>query len=94
MSEGMVCSRLYSDRITQVDQFDSAEFTMLVEIDNNVVGFDICSPALITIWRLRTHGEVRFHSIPVCAMFFSCIVASPLSTTLVTFLTSSSSSFR
>lgn len=94
MSEGMVCTRLYSDRITQVYQFDPAECTMLVEVDDNVVGFDVCSPALVKIGRPRTHEEVRFHSIPVCARFFSCIVASPLSTTLVTLLTSSSSSFR
>ncbi len=50
MSEGMARSRLYSDRITQVNQFDPAECTILIEIDNNVVGFDICSPALVTPW--------------------------------------------
>ena len=46
----MVCSGLYSDRITQVDQFDPAECTMLVEIDDNVVRFDVCSPALVKTW--------------------------------------------
>ena len=47
MSEGMVCSRLYSNRITQVYHFDPAECTMLVEIDDNVVRLDVCSPALV-----------------------------------------------
>ena len=49
MSEGMVCSRLYLNGITQVDQFDPAECTLLVEIDNNVVGFNVCSPALVDL---------------------------------------------
>jgi len=93
MTKGMVCSRLYLNGIPQIDQFNPADCTMLVEIDDNVVGFDICSPALVKYGILRVHGEVRLHNIPVCAIFFSCIVASPLSTTLVTFLTSSSSNF-
>jgi len=50
MGKGMVCSRLYSDGITQVDQFDPAECTMLVEIDDNVVGFYVCSSALVKSW--------------------------------------------
>lgn len=41
VSKGMLCSRLYSDRITQVYDFDPAECTLLVEIDDNVVGFDV-----------------------------------------------------
>ncbi len=49
MSKGG-CSRLDSDGITQVDKFDPAECTMLVGIDDNVVGFDIYSPALIKPW--------------------------------------------
>ena len=44
MGEGMICSRLYFDGIAQVDQFDSAEGTMLIQIDHNVVGLDICCP--------------------------------------------------
>jgi len=46
MNKGMVCSRLYSDGMTQVYQFDPAECAMLIEIDNIVIGFDVCSPAL------------------------------------------------
>lgn len=46
----MMCSRLYSDGIAQVDQFDPAERIMLVEIDENVVGFYVCSPALVKSW--------------------------------------------
>lgn len=47
MSKGMVCSRPYSDGITQVNQFDPAQCTMLVKIDDNVVGFDVYSLALV-----------------------------------------------
>lgn len=43
MSKGVLCSWLYFDRVTQVDYFDPAEFALLVEIDDYVVGFDICS---------------------------------------------------
>ena len=47
MSEDMVCSRLYSDGITQVDQFNPAECAMLIEINDYVVGFDVCNPASV-----------------------------------------------
>ena len=50
MSKGMVCGRLYSDGVTQIDQFDPAESTMLVEIDDNVVGFDVYIPASVKRW--------------------------------------------
>ena len=46
----MVCGRLYCDGITQVDQFDPAECTVLVEIDDDVVGFNVCSPASGKSW--------------------------------------------
>jgi hypothetical protein len=51
MSKGMVRSRPNSDRITHVDQLDPAKCTMLVKIDDNVVGFDVCSPALVKLSR-------------------------------------------
>ena len=50
MSKAMVCSRSYLDRIIQVNQFDHAKFIMLIKIDDNVVGFDVCSPALVKSW--------------------------------------------
>ena len=47
MSERVVCSRLYFNRITQVDEFNPAECTTLVKIDDYVVGFNICSAASV-----------------------------------------------
>ena len=39
----MMCSRLDFDGIALVDRFDFADRFMLVEIDDDIVGFDICS---------------------------------------------------
>ncbi len=46
MCERMVCRGLYYDGVTQVDQFDPAECTLLVEIHDNIIGFDVYCPAL------------------------------------------------
>lgn len=47
----MICSRLWSNGITQVDQLNPAESTMLVEVDDNIVGFNVCRrPALVKTW--------------------------------------------
>jgi len=48
MSKTMVCRGLYFDGVTQVDQFNPAECTLLVEIHDNIIGFDVYCPALIT----------------------------------------------
>ena len=47
MSKDMLYNRLYSDGITQVDQFNPAEYTMLIEINNYIIGFDIWNPASV-----------------------------------------------
>ena len=52
----MVCNRLYSNGITQVDQFGPAEFPMLIEIDNNIVEFDVYTPALVRLRKAEDPG--------------------------------------
>lgn len=39
---------------------------MLVEIDDNGVGFDICSPASVKVGRLRTHGGFGYIAYRMC----------------------------
>ena len=37
----MICSRLYVDSITQVYDFDPADCTLVVKVDDYVVGFEV-----------------------------------------------------
>ena len=41
VSTGMICSRLYLNRITQVYDLDPADCILLVKVDDYVVGFEV-----------------------------------------------------
>ena len=50
MGKGMVFGRLNSDGVTQVDQFDPAECTMLVKIADIKSDNVVCGTALVKPW--------------------------------------------
>lgn len=91
MGEGVACGRLYLYSIPQINQCDPAEPAILTEIDDNIVGFDICRLYLAESQAGFGSSLPSHANIPECTLFFWCKVTKPLSTTLVTLLTSSSS---